>query len=442
MSYEKIAPDWKAKGIEPPQSKRETGWEVEDRPPAAWLNWFMNLTAESLHELQTKAAEKTYVDEQIREAISDIGVTTEKVNTITPKLVIDTPGTYPIGITAFSLSITLADPWKIATGHVGTDTALVQTVKISSDYLIVQRITFDNGGTGIRAVYERSSQANNAWKGAWVKVVSRSEFETLQEIVVSHKADNAKQVPHLGTTTNLGNAYSVTTTETIAANQKFTVKVNAASTGVATLNVSSIGSAKGIKKPGGTDATLKVGVYTVFWDGTSFQLLGEGGEYGTAIASQVLSPHTIGTENGIVTGTMPDRGLFNLALGASVPAGYYSGGNAPSGKKFASGVVNSSADTKYFYRAGLGDLQSESYIMVSGLTFKPSLIFFIPSRESQYAYHGAYHESFIDPADNSKVSVSGSSAWRVSYSSYVNATGFTLPIRSGLNGAFNWYAFE
>lgn len=74
MSFEKVVPDWQAKGIEPPQSKRETGWEVEDRPPAAWLNWFMNLTAESLLELQTKAVEKSYVDDQISEAIKDIDV--------------------------------------------------------------------------------------------------------------------------------------------------------------------------------------------------------------------------------------------------------------------------------------------------------------------------------------------------------------------------------
>ncbi|WP_438347289.1 pyocin knob domain-containing protein [Paenibacillus sp. FA6] len=71
MAFNKQAPEWGAIGIEPPESKRIAGWEVEDRPPAAWLNWFMNLTAESLQELQEKAAEKTYVDEKIAEAIPD-----------------------------------------------------------------------------------------------------------------------------------------------------------------------------------------------------------------------------------------------------------------------------------------------------------------------------------------------------------------------------------
>ncbi|OAB48264.1 tail fiber protein [Paenibacillus antarcticus] len=74
MGFIKQAPKWGATGIEPPESKRNIGWEVEDRPPAAWLNWFMNLTAESLQELQSKAAEKTYVEERIAEAIAGVDV--------------------------------------------------------------------------------------------------------------------------------------------------------------------------------------------------------------------------------------------------------------------------------------------------------------------------------------------------------------------------------
>ncbi|OAB46053.1 tail fiber protein [Paenibacillus glacialis] len=74
MAFNKQAPKWGAIGIEPPESKRNIGWEVEDRPPAAWLNWFMNLTAESLQELQSKAAEKTYVEDKIAEAIAGIDV--------------------------------------------------------------------------------------------------------------------------------------------------------------------------------------------------------------------------------------------------------------------------------------------------------------------------------------------------------------------------------
>ncbi len=121
--------------------------------------------------------------------------------------------------------------------------------------------------------------------------------------LAAHQADNTKQVPHLGTTTNIGNNYSVVTAETILVNQKFTVLINAASTGVSTLNVSTIGSAGGIKKPGGLDASLKVGAYTLFYDGVNFQLLGEGGEYGNVTADKVVAGVAFGTEEGLALGT-------------------------------------------------------------------------------------------------------------------------------------------
>ncbi len=122
-------------------------------------------------------------------------VTTEQVNKISAKLVGDLPALYPIGLSVFSLSSVLADPWKTATGHVGVgDTALIQSAKVSGDYLIVQRVTFTNGGTGLSSVYERTSTANNSWTGAWVKVVSRSEFDDLSGEVAAHQAETATGV--------------------------------------------------------------------------------------------------------------------------------------------------------------------------------------------------------------------------------------------------------
>ncbi|MDH6674671.1 hypothetical protein M2277_005368 [Paenibacillus sp. LBL] len=72
MSFDKQAPSWSAPGVEPPESKKQEGWQVNDKPPAAWLNWFMSLTAESLKELQDKAAEKAWVQEQIAAIDVDI----------------------------------------------------------------------------------------------------------------------------------------------------------------------------------------------------------------------------------------------------------------------------------------------------------------------------------------------------------------------------------
>lgn len=66
------------------------------------------------------------------------------------------------------------------------------------------------------------------------------------------------------------------------------------------------------------------------YTGSNFQLLGEGGEYGTATAADVLGGKTIGTEEGIISGTMPNRGAVNQNLTAegqeyTIPSGYHNG---------------------------------------------------------------------------------------------------------------------
>ncbi|WP_241735041.1 phage tail protein, partial [Paenibacillus alvei] len=79
MAFEKELAEWGAKGIQPPESKRAKGWEVEDRPPADWLNWQMNRTYEAIKEIQEKAAEK----EEVTKVLNDSKkYTDEKVKDI------------------------------------------------------------------------------------------------------------------------------------------------------------------------------------------------------------------------------------------------------------------------------------------------------------------------------------------------------------------------
>ncbi|TQR42802.1 hypothetical protein [Paenibacillus popilliae] len=68
MAFEKELPQWKGKGVKPPQSKLDEGWKVQDKPPAAWLNWQMNKTYEALKEVHEKAAEKTDVTKTLKDA--------------------------------------------------------------------------------------------------------------------------------------------------------------------------------------------------------------------------------------------------------------------------------------------------------------------------------------------------------------------------------------
>ena len=111
-------------------------------------------------------------------------------------------------------------------------------------------------------------------------------------------------------------------------------KNTTANTGTVTLNVNGLG-AKPIVKNGGvalSAGNLKVsGVYTVCYDGTNFILQGEGGEYGTAVASNVLSGKTIGTDNGLINGTMVNRGnvgtqnLTGKGASYTIPKGFHDG---------------------------------------------------------------------------------------------------------------------
>ncbi len=89
MSFEKLLPEWKAQGTEPPQELKEGGWKAGIKPPADHFNWLQNLTYEALKELQEKSetttgskdkadtAErnaKNYTDTAIEEAIEGIDV--------------------------------------------------------------------------------------------------------------------------------------------------------------------------------------------------------------------------------------------------------------------------------------------------------------------------------------------------------------------------------
>jgi len=115
------------------------------------------------------------------------------------------------------------------------------------------------------------------------------------------------------------------------------VKFTNANTGASTLNINGLG-AKEIRKSNGNTLVsdnIKAGqICHLVYDGVNFQLLGEGGEYGTAQPEHVLEGYTIGTEEGIKIGEMPNNGSQTDILtinGASkptknLPQGFITGG--------------------------------------------------------------------------------------------------------------------
>lgn len=49
-------PEWHNPGSEPPENKKVTGWEIDERPPAGWFNWLFHRIYQSLLELSAAIA--------------------------------------------------------------------------------------------------------------------------------------------------------------------------------------------------------------------------------------------------------------------------------------------------------------------------------------------------------------------------------------------------
>lgn len=160
--------------------------------------------------------------------------------------------------------------------------------------------------------------------------------EVHQEIT-THRADYVRH-PGYAVTAGTGNAYTITTDPAPTAyvdGMGIVIRANRANTGAATLNWNGLGAmpivdAKGNaliagKIPNGARLSLRYSSAA-----GNFQLQGEGGEYGTATPADVLAGKTIGTEGGLVTGTMQDRGnvtatLTNQGQQYTIPVGKHGG---------------------------------------------------------------------------------------------------------------------
>jgi len=158
-------------------------------------------------------------------------------------------------------------------------------------------------------------------------------IEDVDQAIDTHISDSEKHIPYA--TASGTNTYTVSISgiSSLAEGLSIKVKFTNANTGTATLNVNSLGTKSIVKSNGNalSSGNIKAGqICHLVYTGSNFQLLGEGGEYGTAQAGDVLSGKTIGTESGIITGTMPNNGAINNTITTQngqivVPTGYHSG---------------------------------------------------------------------------------------------------------------------
>ena len=155
----------------------------------------------------------------------------------------------------------------------------------------------------------------------------------IYQALVAHKADYMQHTPYAIATGNDSYAVSIPGISSLVEGMSVKVKFTSANTGASTLNINGLG-AKEIRKSNGNSllaGNIKAGqICHLVYTGSVFQLLGEGGEYGTAQPNHVLEGITFGTEDGLKVGTMPNRGGVNRTLTTQggtyvIPEGYHDG---------------------------------------------------------------------------------------------------------------------
>lgn len=158
---------------------------------------------------------------------------------------------------------------------------------------------------------EEQAEMNQLQQELVTYMITPTDFNTKVD------RDDYIKVPEYKSTSGTSTAYTITLTpaiDTLTEGDGFVIKPHVNSGLNPKLKVSNAASIA-IVKPNGNAAKLyKDAIYSVRYNGVNFQLLGEGGEYGNATIDKVLSPFTIGTENGIVTGTMPDIGSIDEVI--------------------------------------------------------------------------------------------------------------------------------
>lgn len=244
---------WKNNGVTPPETLQNSGFIGGKKLPAPYVNAQWTATYKAIEELQQKAGE------------------VKTVNNIQP----DNNG---------NVLIPLPDTSKLyqkpASGipKADLDATVQASLKKADDAAPLTELA-------------KTNQALTTHK---------AEYEQHIGDLVSHGVYGAAT----GTNTL---AMTISNVTAYVEGMLVAFKNTTANTGAVTLNINSLG-AKAIKKANGnalTSGNLKAGgIYQLRYDGSSFILLGEGGEYGTATASDVLAGKTFGTENGIVQGTL------------------------------------------------------------------------------------------------------------------------------------------
>ncbi|MCQ4363022.1 hypothetical protein KQR54_18155 [Mycobacterium gordonae] len=295
--------------------------------------------------------------------------------------------------------------------------------------------------------------------------------------VSTHNSDYIRQ-PGYGTTAGAANTFTLSLSPALGAyvdGVAVAVKIHAANTGASTININGLGAKSILDSKGNALTSGKIAlnsVYTLRYNGTAFILQGEGGEYGNAVAADVLIGHTIGTDAGLVNGTMPDRAGDTAALASSVSGttlklrasnGYRDGvddnvtitdadfiaanilsgkdifglvGTLEQGRKVATGFT--ATDSQYNFIADGGSTTSRYALTITGLSFQPrALILF--NVGGGFSGGGSTDPTF--PKKSGFNIFWSGFEFRIDGSlTYFSGSGFRVPAPT--TGSYYWIAYE
>lgn len=355
MAFLKKPLKWTALGQEPSELKKSEGFKMDESPAPGHFDFMFRSTYEAIEELQQKAGE------------------VKTVNNIQP----DSNG---------NVLIPLPDTSKL-----------------------YQKPTSGIPKADLDATVQASlKKADDA--------ASLTELAKTNQVLTTHQADLA-HVHWIGTATGTNTLTATYEAITALKNGLGVAFLNTTSSTVATtLNINGLGATPILKANGNPVTNLKTsGIYTLRYANGNFILQGEGGEYGTATASDVLIGKTIGTENGIVAG-----GLIAA--------------------KVAQGLVSGTTSKTYTTASGAQQFSLPSVqINVSALDFTPKTIIIFSQKATNVVFPTIWKsENFIDNGGyTANCNFGNSVGFRVPYTT-VN---FLIPVETA-SETYLWIAYE
>lgn len=244
MAFLKKPLKWTALGQEPSELKKSEGFKMDESPAPGHFDFMFRSTYEAIEELQQKAGE------------------VKTVNNVQP----DING---------NVLITLPDTSKL-----------------------YQKPTSGIPKADLDATVQTSlEKADNA--------APTTELAKTNQTVAAHQADNVSHDTYVSCVTTGATAEKIVTVNgfSLVEGARITVKfANANTATVPTLKINTELAKPLVKADGTAFKNIKAGIYSFVYSGSNFTVQGEGGEYGTATASEVLQGYTLGTENGVVNG--------------------------------------------------------------------------------------------------------------------------------------------